>query len=90
MMQKLDLRARLLRNLRTAILASRRAPDTGQVAWRRRALRRHFLNTTRRAAASVNSHDSYAVRSDVSSLRTRPPRRPLGIHTFNAPVFTHP
>ena len=72
------LRARLLRSLRAAILASRRTPDTGQIASRRRALRRHLLYVTRKAAATSNSHDSYALRGNVSSLRNRPPRRPLG------------
>ena len=84
------LRARLHRNLRTAILASRRTPDTGQIARRRRALRRHFLTVTRRAAASSNSHDLNAIRSLFSSLRNRQSSsantsRPIGVYAFNDP-----
>ena len=86
---EIRLGARLLRDLRAAILASRRTPDTGQIACRRRALRRHFLNVTRRTAATTsNSRDSYALRSNVPTLRNPPPRRPLGIYAFNAPDYT--
>ena len=84
-MTEIRLRARLLRGLRAAILASRRTPHTGQIACRRRALRRYFLNVTRRTAATSNSHDSHALRSNVPTLHNPPPRRPLGIYAFNAP-----
>ena len=69
---EIRLRARLLRGLRAAILASRRTPDTGQIACRRRALRRHFLNVTRRTVTTSNSRDSYALRSDVLCEIHRP------------------
>ena len=77
--------ARLHRNLRSAILASRRTPDTGQIARHRRALRRHSLNVTRRAAADSTSHELTVIRYHFSSLRTQPSRHHLGIYDFNAP-----
>ena len=84
------LRARLHRNLRTAILASRRTPETGQIARRRRALRRNFLSVTQRAAANSNSRDLNAVRSHFCSLRNRQSSsantsRPISVYAFNDP-----
>ena len=46
------LRSRLNRNLRADIMASRRMPDTGQIARCRRALRHHIFNARRRARQS--------------------------------------
>lgn len=86
--QKLGLAPVSLRNMGTAILAGRRTltpVKSGQIARCRRTLRRHFLNVTRGAAANSNSHGLHAGRSHFSSLRTRPPRRPLGTSAFNAP-----
>ena len=77
--------ARLHRNLRSAILASRRTPDTGQIARHRRALRRHILNVTRRAAANSTSHELNAARYHFAGLRTQPSRHHVGIYPFNAP-----
>ena len=77
--------ARLHRKLRSAILASRRTPDTGQIARHRRALRRHILNVTRRAAANSTSHELNAARYHFAGLRTQPSRHHVGIYPFNAP-----
>ena len=49
------LRARLHRSLRTAILASRRAPDNGQIARRRRALLRHVRGSSSLAAPAPST-----------------------------------
>lgn len=51
-MSEVRLRSRLNRNLRAAIMASRRQPDTRQIARCRRALRRHLLGALRRAQRS--------------------------------------
>lgn len=82
------LRARLYRNLRVAIIASRRNRDTGQISRCRRALRRHFLNASRRAAANFNSHEVNVVRSHFASLRNAQSSRSrngclLGVYAFN-------
>ena len=86
------LRIRLEQNLHAVIMASRRAPHSGQIACARRALRRRLINVPRRAAANSNAHDLRAVRSLFSSIRTRRSNRPpptplLGVCAFNDPAL---